>query len=583
MVISKRDRRPGQGRTYVKNKKTLPIDFDLASLTLMCNFIVSDNRNIKKIQYINLRNLIDILDIERYINDSERYKRLCFIKKGLEARLLRGLQDPMIIMKYCNGGLLDEDVLNPAEFKQLSNTEIQWVNETVSATLAASFVYEESDRMLDLWTRFKSADYRNISSIVEEIKTATRELNNKFRRAEMASSSDQMFSLAPETMTTMISDAWNEVTSAYRKLSCGMQGVNQLVGGGFENTRVYLFLGITGGGKSMTLIDLAYQIKKYNKNFRAKDPTKRPCIVYFTMENLVTETLQRLFKIATGEDLAKQSSPEEAERILREVGELYLTDDSPIDIIIKFRPNKSEDTSYMYTLCEDLEDEGYEVVAMIQDHAKRIRSVEHNQDLRLELGDVINEFKTFAMVKDIPLITNSHLNRDGARIIDANATNSKTDMTRLLGKSNIGESMLMLDNIDYAAIINPEYDSEGNKYMVFKTIKKRIEAVRDYICQPYMVDNLVKLVEDYYSAMPVFKDSLYVKPVLNTGAQPIVNTGLNVATSGYGGTIVIDDDDDMDNIYNISASNRYSSSADYSPLEAEPTKEIRPFIISKIA
>lgn len=587
MVIEKRKRASGNGRTYVKNEKIkkLPINFDLASLSLMCNYVVSENRNIRKTQYINLRNLIDMLDMEKYINDQERYRRILFIKKGLEARLLRGLNDPVLIMKYCNGGIMDNDIIDPSEFRNLSNNEIDWVNETISQTLAASFVYEESDRMLDLWTRFKAADYRSISAIVSEIEEATKDLNNKFRQSKVMQSTDQVFSLKPEEMSYIFNDTWNEINSKYRKLVTGMQGFNQFVGGGFENTRVYLLLGITGVGKSMTLIDLVYQLKKYNKGFKPKDPTKRPCIVYFTMENLVTETLQRLFKIATGEDLAQQSSPEEAEEKLRREGELYLTDESPIDIIIKFRPNKSEDTSYMYTLCEDLEDEGYEVICMVQDHAKRIRSVEHNQDLRLELGDVINEMKTFAMIKDIPVITNSHLNREGARVIDANATNSKADLTRMLGKSNIGESLLMLDNIDFASIINVEYDAEGTKYMVFKQIKSRIETLRDYICQPYMADNPIKLVEDFYSPVPVFKESTYSKPVLNTGSTVTANNKtpqLEIQNTGYGNLVL--DEDDSDNIYDITESSKYSS-INLPQVNQYNSRQIqiRPFVIAQTA
>lgn len=587
MVIEKRKRASGNGRTYVKNDKIkkLPINFDLASLSLMCNYVVSENRNIRKTQYINLRNLIDMLDMEKYINDQERYRRILFIKKGLEARLLRGLNDPVLIMKYCNGGIMDNDIIDPSEFRNLSNNEIDWVNETISQTLAASFVYEESDRMLDLWTRFKAADYKSISGIVTEIEEATKDLNNKFRQSKVMQSTDQVFSLKPEEMSYIFNDTWNEINSKYRKLVTGMQGFNQFVGGGFENTRVYLLLGITGVGKSMTLIDLVYQLKKYNKGFKPKDPTKRPCIVYFTMENLVTETLQRLFKIATGEDLAQQSSPEEAEEKLRREGELYLTDESPIDIIIKFRPNKSEDTSYMYTLCEDLEDEGYEVICMVQDHAKRIRSVEHNQDLRLELGDVINEMKTFAMIKDIPVITNSHLNREGARVIDANATNSKADLTRMLGKSNIGESLLMLDNIDFASIINVEYDAEGTKYMVFKQIKSRIETLRDYICQPYMADNPIKLVEDFYSPIPVFKESTYSKPVLNTGSAVTTNNKtpqLEIQNTGYGNLVL--DEDDSDNIYNITDSSRYSS-INLPQVNQYNSRQIqvKPFVIAQTA
>ena len=214
-----------------------------------------------------------------------------------------------------------------------------------------------------------------------------------------------------------------------------------------------------------------------------------------------------------------------------------------------------------------MEDEGYECIAVVQDHAKRIRSTERNPDVRLELGDIINELKTFAMLKDIPVITNSHLNRDGARTIDANATKSKADLTRLLGKSNIGESMLMLDNVDYACIINTEYDNDNHKYMVFKEIKTRVKTFRDYICQPFDIQNEIKLVEDFYSPLPVFKESLYVAPTLNTGV-PATTTPNN---NRYMVNIPTDIDDDEANIYEFST--RYSSTK-------EDKKElIKPFTV----
>lgn len=565
MIITNRQRAYGQGKTYVKNKRKIPLNFDLSSLDLLCNFVISENRNVRRLQYINLRNLIEMLDMEKYISDQERYKRILFIKKGLEARLERNLQDRIMILKYINGGILDNDIIDISDFKDMSNAEIDWINETVSSAIKYAFIYERVDPMIELWQRFKNADYRSVSEISSEIEAATSELNTLFRKAKVESSTERAFSLTPEVMESVMTDAWQEVTSSYRKLITGMQGFNQLIGGGFENTRVYLLLGITGVGKSMTLVNLAYQLKKYNKGFKPKDPTKRPCVLYVTMENTVVETIQRLFQICTGEEFAKQSSPQEAINKLRAEGELYLTDESPVDIIIKFVPNKSVDTSYLYTLVEDLEDEGYEVVALLQDHAKRIRSTLKNPDVRLELGDVINEFKTFAMLKDIPVISNSHLNREGARVIDANSGKSKADLTRMLGKSNIGESLLMLDNVDYACIINYEYDNENQKYMVFKEIKTRVKTFRDYVCQPFDINNEIKLVEDYYSPIPVFKDTLYSAPVLNTGTPNIPNVSAN--NSRYVNNIPVDDEDQ--NIYEFST--RYSS------IKEEPKNLVKPF------
>lgn len=548
MIITNRPKNPGQGFNIVKNKKAkLPINFDLNSLNLMCTYVLTDNRNIKRGQYINLRNLMALLDIEKYINDQERYKRVLFIKKGLEARLEKGLSDPIAIIKYINGGLIDSDIIDIDNFIGMSNSEIDWINETVSNTLSSSFLYENAQEGIDILTRFLAAEAKEISSVFSEAREWVRKINNEFRRNEVAKSCERMFSLKPENFSDIIKDAYNEVTSSYRQLVTGMQGFNQLIGGGFENTRCYLLLGLTGVGKSLSMLNIAYQLKKYNRGFKAKDPTKTPCIVYLTMENTVTETIQRLFTIATGGDI-KNYSVEEVEHLLRTTGELYLTDDNPIDLIIKYMPNRSVDTSYLYTLTEDLEDEGYEVICMIQDHVKRIRSVTNNPDLRLELGDVINEMKTFAIIKDIPIITDSHLNREGAKIIDQSSTRSTMDLTRMLGKSNIGESMLMLDNIDLGIILNKEYDSEGNEYMVFKAIKERVHIFRDYVCQPFHKDNPIKLVEDYYSPIPVFKDSLYNESMNQLNTQFHNN---NVKKNAYNSNIITIDDDE-ENIFEYS-------------------------------
>lgn len=558
MQIAERKRKYGQGRTAVKTKKKLPINFDIGSLDLMCQYIISTNRNIKRGMYINLRNLIELLDMEKYINDQEKYKRVLFIKKGLEGRLVRGLDKPSTIIKYINGGFISDDVIDVDNFDELSNAEIDWINETISGTLSLTFLYEEIDRGIDLFTRFKAADSTNITKLGEEIKEYVSNLNTMFRRAQVQSVTNEMFSLEPNALVNILDNVRIELTNEYRKLYTGMVGFNQLIGGGFENTRCYLFLGITGIGKSLSLLNLAYQMKKYNKNFKPKDPTKIPTIVYLTMENTVTETVDRLFQIATGDNLRNYST-QEAVDILKSTGELYLTDESPINLLIKYQPNKSVDTGYLYTLTEDLEDEGYEVICMIQDHVKRIRAASGQTDVRLELGDVINEMKTFAILKDIPIITVSHLNRDAAKIIDTAPTRSNKDIVRLLGKSNIGESLLMLDNVDYAGIIHVEYDQQENKYMSFKNIKKRIGCVRDYLYQPFREDNDLKLVEDALLPVPVFKETLYEDPVFvrePVNVPPVQNRYGNVKT----------DDDNM-----FEFANRYSS-IDLNVLQQEGIK-----------
>ena len=74
MIITNRPKNPGQGFHVVKNKRArLPINFDLNSLNLMCTYVLSDNRNIKRGQFINLRNLMELLDMKSRVSFRENY------------------------------------------------------------------------------------------------------------------------------------------------------------------------------------------------------------------------------------------------------------------------------------------------------------------------------------------------------------------------------------------------------------------------------------------------------------------------------------------------------------------------------
>jgi hypothetical protein len=194
---------------------------------------------------------------------------------------------------------------------------------------------------------------------------------------------------------------------------------------------------------------------------------------------------------------------------LRNEGGMRITDSSPLDIVIKYKPNRSISTDYLYTLYDDLADQGKEPVILIQDHIKRIRSVDNNPDLRLELGDIVNELKVFAADKDIPVLTVSHLNREATRILEEASRKGNQDSGKLLGKSNIGESLLMVDNLDCGITISRDYDRDGVMYMAFHRIMMRDKgSTRDYIAQPFLPDNPIRLVEDFGS-IPQFKETLH--------------------------------------------------------------------------
>lgn len=517
MIITRRSKYSGHGRTAVTNNKlknSLNINLDISFLRSILNLVTSQNSNIRRMQLINIRNLFQILDRSQYLSDIEKTRIINYIEKGIDCRLNMNLTNKAMIIQYINNGLLPEDQLDPNTITELSNSEITFIDSYISEALKYSFINDDVDKALDVFTRFKSTTYGSRAAIVDEIEQLVNDMQTKFRRVKAQSSTEMMFSLQNGTYEDVISEVFTKLKDPSRYLYTGMQGFNELLGGAAQSERVYMLLGNTGAGKSLFLLNLALQMKKYNKNYKCKDPTKRPCIVYLTMENSVAETIERLFEITVNKgEMKSYENPQQIMDLLINEGELSLTDDSPIDIIIKYQPNKSVDTSYLYQLTEDLEDEGYEVICLIQDHIKRIISSERNPDIRLELGAIVNDFKTFATLKDLVVITNSHLNREGNRIVEEGMRNNKADIIRQLGRANIGESMLMLDNLDGAFIIGPQYDSQGNKYMAIQRIKERYKCTdRAYICQPFVQGSNVKLMEDMDLAVPVFKDTMRDAP-----------------------------------------------------------------------
>jgi hypothetical protein len=528
--------------------KPIKLVLDINTLDIMCRYAISSSSLIRMSHVTNLRKLVTSLDRSTYENDPEKKKRIEFMEKALEARIEYHLTDRNMILSHANGTLPFE--LDFVDYKspELNKNELAWVNQLISETIQYNFMYDKMPQLQDICTRFNSSDYSTRGGIVKEFEKLIDELKNDFRHSKVENNSNEMtFSLREGVFESCVTDVYNTITNPNHRLISGMSGLNEMIGGGFESGRVYMLFGIGGIGKSLTLLNLLTQIKKYNTNYKTKDPTKTPCVVLLTMENTMIDTISRLFSLVdNGVGYIGDYTLDEVINILRTSGRLVVNSESPIDIVVKYRPNKSEDTSYFYTLCDDLEDDGYEVICFIQDHIKRIRSIYGNPDIRIELGDIVNEMKVFAADRDIPVISVSHLNRDATKIVeDGAAKGGTTDITLKMGKSNVGESLLMIDNLDCGIIINLDFDQDGNRYLCYNLIKMRDKTARTYIAQPFTYGSTIRLAEDV-GQVPVFKESLHMAPGLNRNSSIRTNSATTIMNLD---TIINDSDSDMDNAF----------------------------------
>jgi replicative DNA helicase len=472
-------------------------------LDLICSYLISDNRNIRTKGYSNIETLIGLINPEDYKSESD-IERIDFIKFGLDARIRYGLVNGKQVKDY----IFSNDVNHAGNYniniQEMSNKDVTYVDETVSNLLDSASFAAYIHSFDSFGKEFDNANSYQKKQIIDKWKEqisicSTMIRNNKVNKAE-----EEFVSLREGIFEDYAKDTHAYISNSSSKLSTGMYAMNCLLGGGFENGRVYGIFGLQGEGKSTTLLNFATQIKDFNKKYKTKDPTKKPAVVYLTLENTKRETFTRLFSMSTGKGRMIDYDAEDSIKMMRESG-LKVTDDNPIDIIIKYKPSNTVTTAYLYELADELAEYNYEVICYIVDYINVIRSIEKftASEERLRLGSIINEFKTIASTMDIPIITAGQLNREANKKVDDFRDKGNLNLLGAIDRSNLGESMLILNNLDGAFVITPSLvKSTNEKYLAIKLIKQRYTPYLKPLNYSYGVyhpyDNIdgIKLVND---------------------------------------------------------------------------------------
>lgn len=519
MKIATKYSTPDKHRKASEITRTYTQKMSYVILDMICSYLVSANKNIKFKGYKTVKELFDIINPADYRSDADM-ERINFIRFALDARLKFGITDAKLTWDYIVSHDIEHGGKYNINIRELSNKDVEYVNSLISETLKnstfASFIYEFENIAKD----FRIASSYEQSQIVDKWSEYIITCHNHIRKSKVNDTEKEFVSLRDGIFEEYARDTYNYVTSTSSKLRTGMVGMNYLLGGGFENGRVYGVFGLQGEGKSLTLLNLAYQLKMYNKNYQTKDPTKQPAVVYLTLENTKRESFTRLFSMVTGHRMHEMEA-DEGIKMMRDKG-LVINDDNPVDIIIKYEPSNSVDTSYLYDLSDNLEENGYEVIAFIVDYINVIKSIDRYSaaEERLRLGSVINEMKTIAADLDIPIITAGQLNREANKKVDEARDRGSLNIANCIDRSNLGESMLILNNLDGAFIITPvQIKNTKEKYLCLKLVKHRYEPYTkplDYskvIYHPYEHIDSISLVCDLDAKEPVHRLDIAAKAV----------------------------------------------------------------------
>lgn len=481
-----------------------------------------DTSKVSKMDLSNLYKLLKMTDERSYEFDVSMYARLELAKKILEARIEKGLYSFDAIMSYCN---IENDVENNKlinninSFTNLTESEIKYITRAVTDRLQYAFILLYKEIILNEFLKIDTGEFTSYKEVVSEVKEQCAQLLNDIRKAD-AATMKKSFSLKEGIFEELVTSAVASITDPGTALVTGVQMLNDMLSPGYMPGRLYIWLGISGSFKSLMLLMSCYWIKKYNKI----ETTKTPTVLYITTENSIDESIIRLFNMSTTCGDIRQYLPEEIAGMMRESGGLTL-DDGDTDIVMQYYNNFEISTGDIYNIVDDLEDNNREVIAVVVDYIKRIRSISPTIDERIRLANVSNELKDLSVNLKIPVITAQQINRAGNMALDNASETGKEDLARFLGRGNIAQCWDIIENSDWCGILNIEVEKSSNiKYLTVKEIKKRYKSMTNitYFNQPFVDVDSIQMVEDVGWSTPAGKISLATN--LNIVDNSMVNS-----------------------------------------------------------
>lgn len=482
------------------NKKKINIELNREMVDLLLAYSLSGNPLINLRSMINLNTLLNKITFQDDLQESrikfELLKKI--VKLEAEDRLF---QYP-VLKEECQK-LFPENkdyvitVLNEAADDVISEDDILYVSKYVEERLSYFYLFENKEALRQILDELDNAG-DDIFSINDKFEKVISRLNRQLQdsKAIQRDSSSDFCIGGPKTnknknLDNMVKYTIESLRKPSNHVLTGIKKLNDLLGGGFENGRTYLVVAPPKSFKSGLLMNIGIWACKYNE-FIPKDPTKVPCVLYISMENTSKETIGRLFHHITGEDIKNYNFNEACSIVSN-----YIEGDRNVCFEIRYRKNKTISTQDLDNMVDELSLEGKEVVMIIQDYTKRIRPAMQQPDIRTELGEVVNDFCSIARDRDIPIISAAQINRNGILKVENAMKTRKGNLMNIVDKADIGESNLILENVDYAFCIIPEDDQSvpGDKYLGFKLWVSRVEEPKvKFFLQKF--ENGMKLEED---------------------------------------------------------------------------------------
>ena len=540
--------RYGGRATKKKRIHKQPFDLTEFTATLLCLLFISNNATVMNKHKRKAKEFIDAIDIAEYRNDGNTHNKLilasimgkCVVEFNYEnysAIKQKALEytdyyDEFLLFfedfENDNGFIIDGDLLN----SELSNELVKFIDEYVSSRLQYYFLWKVSNSLRDISDTIDSGELGNIDTFVEDASSTVEEFLFAAKKSKSLTQYEiSDFSTGDDSLFEAVKYASDLAKRPSNKIKTGVKYLNSVLAGGYEGGRTYVYFAPSGGWKSGILVSSALWAidANFNNEYKLKDPTKEPCVLYLSAENDRNETIGRMISFLLGSHHDLETTPTD------ELLELFddALNSGSAHFEFKFRPSRSINTNDVRSMVDDLAIEGKEVVLLVVDYIKRIRPVESSEHRHLELGAVVDELSMIAKEFMIPVVTANQLNREAYSKLATEIEKNNFDGIKKVNESNAGESINVIENADNAIFLNSlDFPELNQRHLSINGVKRRGKGTNkiSFFHQPFAHDanneiNGMKLVEDANADMSDIAGSLELSTKLGSNYNPNNPTG----------------------------------------------------------
>ena len=218
----------------------------------------------------------------------------------------------------------------------------------------------------------------------------------------------------------------------------------EILNGGFEPSRLYIFGGGSGSGKSTLMTNFVNNAAGIKQTFCDSDCLKN-VYVYVTLENSLTESLLRTYQSIYGKKAEETLTlvRNDPEFLKREINKHLEKTNSTI-VMKYFPPQSISALDIMSVLDEVIMKYGKNSIRGVYVDYLDLLKTDIKYDLyRIELGAVTLSLKTMAVHYNVPVITGTQLGRDAYNVKDAGGLNL-TQMSESVKKIEHADCICLL-------------------------------------------------------------------------------------------------------------------------------------------